>query len=88
MRIGTRLTGCTAVSLACTLLVTAEAPPGSRFQVNVDMVVLTFTVTDSKGRYVNGLHSEDIRVREDGVVQKIVAFTKGTSRESSPSKAS
>jgi Ca-activated chloride channel family protein len=41
------------------------------------MVMLTFTVTDSNGRYVNGLHSEDIRVREDGAVQKIVAFTEG-----------
>ena len=77
MRTGRGPIGCTAVSLACTLLVAAEAPPGTRFQVNVDMVVLTFTVTDSKGKYVSGLHSEDIRVREDGVVQKIVAFTEG-----------
>jgi Ca-activated chloride channel homolog len=69
-----RLTECTAVGLACTLLVAAEPPPNTRFQVDVDMVVLTFTVTDNKGKYVNGLHSEDIRVREDGVVQKIVAF--------------
>ena len=63
--------------LASALLVAAEAPPSDRFQVNVDMVVLTFTVTDSQGKYVNGLHPEDIRVREDGVVQKIVAFTEG-----------
>jgi len=71
-----RLTACTAVGLTCTLLVAAE-PPSTRFQVDVNMVVLTFTVTDGKDRYVNGLHSEDIRVREDGVVQKIVAFTEG-----------
>ena len=77
MRTRRRLTGFTAVGLACTLLVAAEAPPSTRFQVNVDMVVLTFTVIDSKGRYVKGLHSEDIRVREDGMVQKIVAFTEG-----------
>jgi Ca-activated chloride channel homolog len=72
-----RLTGCTAVGLACTLLVGAEQPPSARFQVNVNMVLLTFTVTDSRGRYVNGLHPDDIRVREDGVDQKIVAFTEG-----------
>jgi Ca-activated chloride channel family protein len=72
-----RITGCAAVGLACTLLVAAETPPSDRFQVNVDMVVLTFTVTDSKNKYVNGLHPEDIRVREEGVVQKIVSFTEG-----------
>jgi Ca-activated chloride channel homolog len=71
------LTGCTAVGLACTLLVADEPSPTTRFKVDVEMVVVTFTVTDSKGRYVNGLHSEDIRVREDGVVQKIAAFTEG-----------
>jgi Ca-activated chloride channel homolog len=81
-----RITGCAAVGLACALLVAAEAPPSDRFQVNVDMVSLTFTVTDSKGKYVNGLHPEDIRVREDGVVQKIVAFTEGN--ESRPLQAS
>ncbi len=74
------------MGLACALLVAAEAPPSDRFQVNVDMVSLTFTVTDSKGKYVNGLHPEDIRVREDGVVQTIVAFTEGN--ESRPFQAS
>jgi Ca-activated chloride channel homolog len=82
-----RLTGCTAVGLACTLLVAAAPPSSTDFQVNVDMVVLTFTVTDSKGRYVNGLHSQDIRVREDGVVQKIVAFTKGNESRVQPFQA-
>jgi Ca-activated chloride channel homolog len=87
VRIGRRLTGCTAVSLACTLLVAAEAPPDTRFRVNVDMVVLTFTVTDSTGKYVNGLHTEDIRIREDGVVQKIVAFTEGDESRVQPFQA-
>jgi VWFA-related protein len=48
------------------------------------MVVLTFTVTDSKGTYVDGLHAEDIRVREDGAVQKIVAFTEGNASRVQP----
>lgn len=77
MRTRRQITRCAAVGLACTLLVAAETPPSDRFQVNVDMVVLTFAVTDSKGKYVNGLHSEDIRVQEDGAVQKIVSFTEG-----------
>lgn len=32
------------------------------FRVKVDMVVLSFTVTDSKGRYVNGLKPADFRI--------------------------
>jgi len=53
-----------------------KAPP--HISVNVDMVVLTFTVTDAKGRYVNGLKPEDLHIREDGISQKIVAFAEGT----------
>ena len=87
MRTGRRFARCAAVSLVCTLLVAAEQPPGPRFQVSVDMVMLTFTVTDSKGRYVNGLHAEDVCVREDGVVQKIVAFTEGNESRLQPVQA-
>lgn len=47
------------------------------FRVKVDMVVLTFTVTDSKGRYVNGLKPKDFRILEDGIVQKIATFAEG-----------
>ena len=39
------------------------------FKVKVDMVVLSFTVTDSKGKYVNGLKYTDFRVLEDGIIQ-------------------
>jgi Ca-activated chloride channel homolog len=74
---GTQLTRCTTVALTCMLLFADQERPRARFQVNVDMVVLTFTVTDSKGTYVNGLHPEDIRVTDDGVIQKIVAFAEG-----------
>ncbi len=47
------------------------------FRVKVDMVVLSFTVTDSKGRYVNGLTHNDFRVLEDGIPQRINTFTEG-----------
>lgn len=47
------------------------------FRVKVDMVVLSFTITDSKGRYVNGLKHTDFRVLEDGISQKIVTFAEG-----------
>ncbi len=40
------------------------------FRVKVDMVVLSFTVTDSHNRYINGLKNTDFKVYEDGIVQK------------------
>jgi len=47
------------------------------FRVKVDMVVLSFTVTDSKGRYINGLKPGDFRVLEDGIAQKVATFAEG-----------
>jgi VWFA-related protein len=47
------------------------------FRVKVDMVVLSFTVTDSKGRYVNGLKPKDFKVTEDGIAQKLATFAEG-----------
>ena len=37
------------------------------FRVKVDMVVLSFQVTDNKGHYVNGLKPKDFRILEDGI---------------------
>jgi len=48
------------------------------FRVKVDMVVLSFTVTDSKGHYINGLKPADFRVTEDGIVQKMNTFGEGS----------
>jgi len=47
------------------------------FRVKVDMVVLSFTVTDSKGRYVNGLAPTDFRILEDGIPQRVNTFSEG-----------
>ena len=47
------------------------------FRIKVDMVVLSFTVTDSKGHYINGLKPGDIKITEDGIVQKINTFGEG-----------
>ena len=47
------------------------------FRVKVDMVVLSFTVTDSKGRYVNGLKPKDFKILEDGIQQKVNTFAEG-----------
>jgi VWFA-related protein len=42
------------------------------------MVVLSFTVTDSKGKYINGLKPADFKVTEDGILQKINTFGEGS----------
>jgi Ca-activated chloride channel homolog len=56
----------------------AQERPGTVFKVKVDMVVLSYTVTDSKGRYINGLKPTDFRVLEDGISQKISTFAEGS----------
>ncbi|HEY1757474.1 MAG TPA: VWA domain-containing protein [Bryobacteraceae bacterium] len=47
------------------------------FKVKVDMVVLSFQITDSKGHYVNGLKPKDFRILEDGIPQKLNTFSEG-----------
>ena len=47
------------------------------FRVKVDMVVLSFTVTDSKGRYINGLKPTDFKILEDSIPQKVATFAEG-----------
>lgn len=47
------------------------------FRVKVDMVVLTFQVTDSKSHYINGLKPSDFRIYEDGILQKMATFAEG-----------
>ena len=68
---------------AILVLTYAQCLPGreearTHFRLDVDMVVLTFTVTDAKGKYVNGLKPDDLRVSEDGIGQTIVSFAEGT----------
>ena len=47
------------------------------FRVKVELVVLSFTVTDAKGQYVNGLKPKDFKIYEDEIPQKIATFTEG-----------
>jgi VWFA-related protein len=63
---------------AGTALLKAQEAQRPVFRVKVDMVVLSFTVTDSKGRYINGLKPGDFRIFEDGLPQKMATFTEGS----------
>ncbi len=47
------------------------------FKSKVDLVVLSFTVTDSKGKYINGLKPADFKITEDGIQEKMATFAEG-----------
>jgi len=62
------------VVTAAGIVIAQERPT---FRVKVEMVVLSFTVTDNKGKYVNGLKPSDFRISEDGIQQKLSTFSEG-----------
>ncbi len=47
------------------------------FKAKVDLVVLSFTVEDSRGNYINNLKPRDFKILEDGISQKISTFAEG-----------
>jgi Ca-activated chloride channel family protein len=62
------------IFLVVALAVAQDRPT---FKVKVDLVVLSFQITDSKGHYVNGLKPKDFKILEDGIAQKINSFAEG-----------
>jgi VWFA-related protein len=52
-----------------------EAPNEVQFRAESRQVLVPVVVTDKKGHHVTGLKAEDFQVSEDGVPQKIVAFS-------------
>ena len=65
-------------AILCTVVSLLAAQDHPIFKVKVDMVVLSFQVTDNKGHYINGLKPKDFRVLEDGIPQKFVTFAEGS----------
>jgi Ca-activated chloride channel family protein len=65
-----------AVALIFSLAPAQERPQeqGFSFRSNVDLINVTVTVTDSNGRFVNGLTKDDFDVYEDGVLQQTSHF--------------
>ena len=74
-RFGSALVASALGALPFAFLWAQERPT---FRVKVDMVVLSFQVTDNKGKYVNGLKPKDFRVLEDGIPEKINTFAEGS----------
>jgi Ca-activated chloride channel homolog len=65
------------MGLVFVLVALAIAQDRPTFRIKVDMVVLSFTVTDGRGRYINGLTPKDFRILEDGIQQKLATFADG-----------
>ena len=59
------------------LVALAAAQDRPTFRVKVDMVVLSFTITDNKGKYVTDLKPKDFRILEDTIPQKLNSFSEG-----------
>ncbi|MBV9670502.1 MAG: VWA domain-containing protein [Acidobacteriales bacterium] len=55
----------------------AQDQDQTTFHVKVELVVLSFTVTDTHGKYVNGLKPRDFKVYEDDLPQKVATFAEG-----------
>ena len=60
------------------ILLRAQTAQRPVFRVKVDMVVLSYQVTDSKNHYIKGLKPGDFRIYEDGIPQKIATFAEGS----------
>ena len=65
-----------AAALLLALAPAQERPQeqGFSFRSNVDLINVNVTVTDSNGRFVNGLNKDDFEVYEDGVRQQTSHF--------------
>jgi Ca-activated chloride channel family protein len=62
----------TSLLLAVLLQVGSTA---AQIRINVQLVNVVATVTDSRGRYVSGLKASDFKVMEDGAPQEIAHFS-------------
>jgi VWFA-related protein len=67
-----------AAALLAAAALQAQERPSTVFRVKVDMVVLSFTVTDNKGRYITGLKPADFKITEDSILQKVSTFAEGS----------
>src|SRR5687767_1369174 len=68
------------VAVATLATLSAQEQQGSdqesfRFRSSVELINVTATVSDGRGRFVSGLRQEDFRVYEDGELRPITHFT-------------
>jgi Ca-activated chloride channel family protein len=65
----------TKPTLILTSLLLLVGSTAAQIRVNVQLVNVVATVTDSRGRYVSGLKASDFKVMEDGSPQEIAHFS-------------
>lgn len=63
--------------LGAAVWLAAQESKNPIFRSKVDLVVLSFTVQDNKGHYINGLKPSDFKIFEDGILEKISTFADG-----------
>jgi len=70
------------VLCACSFAGAQENPqlPKQTIQVSVDRVSVGVIVTDSSGRFVEGLRRQDFRIFDNDIEQPITGFTPSRSR--------
>jgi len=66
-----------SLGLCSNVGIDATAQDSGRILVNVNLVQLNVAVTDSKGRYVQGLNPQDFIISEDKIPQKMATFEEG-----------
>ena len=66
---------CLALALAACNAFAQDEPT---IRLDVQQVLVPVVVTDRKGHHVSGLHPSDFQIFEDGVEQKIAAFSSDT----------
>ena len=67
-----------ALAFLAAPLVSSQIDSRARYKVEVNMVVLNFSVADKSGHPITGLKPSDIRIFEDGIPQKLAAFAEGS----------
>ena len=67
-----------AILMAAPVRPAAQNPdrPAFRFRTGVDLINVSATVTDRRGRFVAGLDQDDFLVYEDGVLQTLTHFSR------------
>jgi VWFA-related protein len=63
--------------LAASAAFVPQQGEGTKFNLNVNHVIVPVAVSDAKGHRISGLRSQDFEVLEDGVPQKITFFSDG-----------
>jgi hypothetical protein len=66
-----------AVLLAVGMQVVARAQDDEKVSVSANLVSVNVTITDSHGKYVQGLGAEQFEVFDDGVRQRVAHFSAG-----------